>query len=186
MTSFNTLADAIDTARQNDDLVHLPLEVAQALAARLAPSSVDGVDLEELRRLLEGAAPRPWTYAEWGSDDDRPASIGWEPRSGQRYAIAMQPRYDPAPFKTNAALIVAVVNALPAILAALDQHRQMVDELEGLRRAARRFLSADEAWSPETLRSMANFDQAGDEYETAKAGLRAALAGGGDERCRMS
>jgi hypothetical protein len=48
----DVLADAIDTARRNEAPVELPLEAAQALAARLAPVSVGGVDVKALRRLL--------------------------------------------------------------------------------------------------------------------------------------
>lgn len=72
--------------------------------------------IERLEDLVEASAPRPWTYVEWGSSDDRPASIGYEPRPGHRYAIAMQPRYDGGPFKTHAALICAVRDALPDLL----------------------------------------------------------------------
>jgi hypothetical protein len=46
------LQDAIDTARRNDDDVRLSLETALEIAARLAPSSVGGVDLERWRSLI--------------------------------------------------------------------------------------------------------------------------------------
>ena len=108
------------------------------------------IDTEELRRLTREATPGPWTFG-LRNDPDAPASVyRWQHstatptggRSGVAEAIAMSPRYGLERFKTDAALIVAMRNALPGIIAALDAKdreikrlREQADDPETMLRA---------------------------------------------------
>ena len=55
--------------------------------------------------------------------------------------------------------------------------RKETERAERVEKAGQRFLDADAAWAPGTLRDMAEFDKACDEYEAAREALRAALEG---------
>lgn len=98
-------------------------------------------DLDALAALLDKATPRPWSYTR-RDDHDAPASIAAD--SGQS-AVAMCPRYGLSMFARDAALIVAAVNALPALIARVREleqwQRDMVEKaaensLDGYRELA--------------------------------------------------
>lgn len=90
-------------------------------------------DLDALAALLDKATPRPWSYTR-RDDHDAPASIAAD--SGQS-TVAMCPRYGLPMFARDAALIVAAVNALPALLAYVRElERERVHAIASARRDA--------------------------------------------------
>lgn len=64
--------------------------------------------------------PLPW---KWHKDyPDHSGTIYAEPKEGHAYAIAIKPRYETTErWKSNAALIVRSVNAVPALVKALEE-----------------------------------------------------------------
>lgn len=81
--------------------------------------------IAELRRLLLKATPGPWAFANWMSGD-RPSSITSLHRPGQAEAVAICPRYKADKFRqVDARLIIAAVNALPALLEVAEAAERM-------------------------------------------------------------
>lgn len=87
------------------------------------------MDIANLRELLEKAAARPWRI---GEENEARADIWSWPETGHVLAAVAEGsilnRRSP---HTNAALIVAAVNALPALL---DEVELYVDEIKQLKR----------------------------------------------------
>lgn len=90
--------------------------------------------LDELRALLANATPGPWTNQGW--DDAEGGSFvvgGGVPGSAkERGIVATLCTTRRAESEANAALIVAAVNALPALLAERELHLAVVDAAEKL------------------------------------------------------
>jgi hypothetical protein len=113
---------------------------------------VDNVDLAatqaQLRALLAGATPGPW----WANHED------WSVRYSAYGDVATNV-YE----RADRELIVAAVNALPALLDALDAGERRVAELEAEIRALNQFYAEEccEDWEVVKARMDAKFGEEG-------------------------
>lgn len=80
--------------------------------------------------MSEDHTPTPWMWA-WRDDETAPASIFSMVKEGHAYAVAMCPRYQtPERWVEDAKLIVRSVNAVPALIKALEEIGYIDDFLD--------------------------------------------------------
>ena len=100
-------------------------------------TAVDAAQLAELRQLLAEATEGPWFVASREGDDE--AWWIWADRD-EPFTVAQASyggpdnRTDGEAEEADAALIVAAVNALPALLAAAEERDRLRAAIEMLRR----------------------------------------------------
>src|SRR5437879_732588 len=85
----------------------------------------------------ENHTPLPWKWHPEFRGNDRIGSIYAEHLQGHAYAVAMQPKYQtPERWDADATLIVRSVNAIPALLAAMEEIKRYSDENLGPSRSS--------------------------------------------------
>jgi len=142
------------------------------------PSPVTAVcdHLEQLH--ADGASEGPWqtdvVFWKLGSTRGQPDSWWWDVQDDAGTVAMIQTdgrgREDDDA-RANAALIVAAVNAVPELIAALRAVEALAEELEGWRKNAANY--HENAWEP-AVRSEARARAMA--YERALTGIRTALA----------